>query len=216
MHAAGLKGKVKGAKKPKRSAPSAPATNLLKAHGAVTKTDRVWVCDITYLRTHEGWELGPRGPAEGCPFESYLAVVIDAYARKLVGWAMRERLTAARVVDAFTMAFQRRRPHPGLICHSDRGPQYTSAVFQHCLKTSQVRFSTAHSCYENALAESFFATLKSEEAPGYHSREVARRYLFDYLEAFYNRQRRHSSLGYLSPAKFEELAAKRRLTHCLH
>ena len=128
---------------------------------------------------------------------------------------MRDRLTAALTLAAFEMAYRQRRPQPGLICHSDRGSQYTSAVFQHGLKTSRARFSTAHSCYKNALAESFFATLKNEEAQGYPSREVAKRYLFDYLETFYNRKRRHSSLGFLSPAAFEELAAKRRLTDCL-
>lgn len=201
MCLAGLRGKVKGDKKPKRSPPSAPATNLLKTHGAVTKPNQVWVSDITYLRTAEGW--------------LYLAVIIDAYSRRVVGWAMRERLTASLTQAAFEMAYRQRRPRAGLICHADRGSQYTSAVFQHCLKTSRVRFSTAHNCYENALAESFFATLKSEEAQGYPSREVARRYLFDYLETFYNRKRRHSSLGYHSPAAFEELAAKRRLTDCL-
>ena len=153
------------------------------------------------MRTAEGW--------------LYLAVVIDAYSRRVVGWAMQERLTAALTLAAFELARRQRRPRPGLICHSDRGSQYTSAVFQHCLKTSQARFSTAHSCYENALAESFFATLKSEEAQSYPSREVAKRQLFDYLETFYNRKRRHSSLGYHSPAAFEELAVKRRLTDCL-
>lgn len=201
MRLAGLKGRVKGDKKPKRSPSATPATNLLKTHGAVTKPDQVWVCDITYLRTAEGW--------------LYLAVVIDAYSRRVVGWAMRERLTAALTLAAFEMAYRQRRPRPGLICHSDRGAQYTSAVFQHCLKTSRARFSTAHSCYENALVESFFATLKSEEAQGYPSLEVAKRYLFNYLETFYNRKRRHSSLGYFSPAAFEELAVQRCLTGCL-
>ena len=201
MRSAGLGGKVKGDKKPKRSPPSTSATNLLRTHGAVTKPDQVWVSDITYLHTGEGW--------------LYLAVVIDAYSRKVIGWAMRERLTATLTLAAFEMAYRQRRPRPGLICHSDRGSQYTCAVFQHFLKTSQARFSTAHSCYENALAESFFATLKSEEAQGYPSREVAKRYLFDYLETFYNRKRRHSSLGYHSPAAFEELAAQRCLTDCL-
>ena len=201
MHAAGLKGKVKGDKKPKRSPPSTPANNLLRTHGAVTKPDQVWVSDITYLRTAEGW--------------LYLAVVIDAYSRRVVGWAMRERLTAALTLAAFEMAYRQRRPQPGLICHSDRGSQYTSAVFRHRLKTSQARFSTAHSCYENAMAESFFATLKNEEARIYPSRSVARRYLFDYLETFYIRKRRHSSLVYRSPAVFAESAVQRRLTDCL-
>ena len=201
MRLAGLKGKVKEAKKSKRSPSLPPTTNLLKMQGSVTKADQVWVSDITYLRTAEGW--------------LYLAVVIDAYSRRVVGWAMRERLTAALTLAAFEMAYRQRRPQPGLICHSDRGSQYTSAVFQHCLKTSQARFSTAHSCYENAMAESFFATLKNEEARIYPSRSVARRYLFDYLETFYNRKRRHSSLGYRSPVAFEESAVQRRLTDCL-
>lgn len=201
MRLVGLKGKVKGDKKPRRSPSSIPTTNLLKTHGSVTKADQVWISDITYLRTAEGW--------------LYLAVVIDAYSRRVIGWAMRERLTSVLTIDAFMMAYRQRRPLKGLICHSDRGSQYTSGSFQTILAAVGALPSMGRGALDNAMAESFFATLKTEEASHYPSREVARRYLFDYLETFYNRQRRHSSLGYLSPAAFEELAAKRRLTDCL-
>lgn len=201
MRSARLKGKVKGGQKPKRSPPSIPATHLLKTHGSVTKADQVWISDMTYLHTAEGW--------------LYLAVVIDAYSRRVIGWAMRERLTSVLTIDAFTMACQQRRPSKGLICHSDRGSQYTSGSFQTILAAVGALPSMGRGALDNAMAESFFATLKTEEASHYPSREVARRYLFDYLETFYHRQRRHSSLGYLSPAAFEELAAKRRLTNCL-
>lgn len=194
MRLIGLTGKLKGNKRAKRSRASVPATNLLRGHGAATKPDQVWVSDITYLYTQEGW--------------LYLAVVIDAYSRRVVGWAMRERLTAALTVDAFRMAWQQRRPLPGLICHSDRGSQYTSTSFRLALTAAHALPSTGCGALDNALAESFFATLKTEEATNYPSREVARRYLFDYLETFYNRQRRHSSLGFLSPVAFEKLARK--------
>lgn len=203
MRLAGLKGKRKGSHKQKRSPSSTPtASNLLAFRPAATQPDQVWVSDITYLRTAEGW--------------LYLAVVLDVYSRRVVGWAMRERLTATLTVDAFSMAYWQRRPLPGLICHSDRGAQYTSGTFQAALIAVGAVPSMGGSALDNALAESFFATLKCEEVQTYSSRDVARRYLFDYLETFYNRRRRHSSLGFLSPAAFEELEATRRLTECLH
>lgn len=191
MRGVGLTGKVKGNKKAKRTLPSVPVSNLLKRYGAATKLDQVWVSDITYLHTQEGW--------------LYLAVVIDAYSRRVVGWAMRERLTAALTVDAFNMAWRQRRPPPGLICHSDRGSQYTSTSFLTALTAASALPSRGCGALDNAFAESFFATLKTEQAANYPSRDIARRYLFDYLEAFYNRQRRHSSLGFLSPVAFEKL-----------
>lgn len=202
MRLAGLEGKRKGSHKPKRAPSSTPTvSNLLALSTSATHPDQIWVSDITYLRTGEGW--------------LYLAVVIDVYSRRVVGWAMRERLTAALAVDAFKMACRQRRPPKGLIHHSDRGAQYTSGTFRAALASVGALPSMGGSALDNALAESFFATLKSEVVFNYPSRDVARRYLFDYLEAFYNRRRRHSSLGFLSPASFEELAAKRRLTDCL-
>lgn len=206
MRLAGLQGKRKGIPNLKRTpSPTPPASNLLALGTSASAPDQIWVSDITYLRTAEGW--------------LYLAVVLDVYSRRVVGWAMRERLTAALTVDAFKMAWQHRRPLPGLIYHSDRGTQYTSGNSRAALAAvgavPSMGPSMGRSALDNALAESFFATLKCEEARNYPSRDVARRYLFDYLETFYNRRRRHSSLGFLSPVAFEELAAKRRLTDCL-
>lgn len=203
MRSAGLAGKRKGSLKRTRSPGSTPtASNLLAFSTSATQPDQIWVSDITYVRTAEGW--------------LYLAVVLDVYSPRVVGWAMRERLAATLTVDAFNMACRQRRPLPGLICHSDRGTQYTSGTFRAALTAVGAVPSMGGSALDNALAESFFATLKCEEVRSYPSRDVARRYLFDYLETFYNRRRRHSSLGFLSPASFEELTVRRRLTDCLH
>lgn len=194
MRLAGLRGKHKGSTKPRRRRSSSPtASNLLAAGITATQQDRVWLSDITYLRTAEGW--------------LYLAVVLDAFSRRVVGWAMRERLTSALALDAFNMAYCQRKPLSGLILHSDRGSQYSSGTFRAALRGTGTVPSMGGSGLDNAVAESFFATLKTEAVPweSYPSRDVARLHLFDYLERFYNRQRRHSSLGYLSPAGFEEL-----------
>jgi putative transposase len=211
MRLAGLQGKRKGVLNLKRTpSPTSPASNLLALGTSASGPDQIWVSDITYLRTAEGW--------------LYLAVVLDVYSRRVVGWAMRERLTAALTVDAFKMAYRQRRPPPGLIHHSDRGTQYTSGTFRAAPAAVGALPSMGRSALDNALAVQrstepkalcFFATLKCEEARSYPSCDVARRYLFDYLETFYNRRRRHSSLGFLSPVAFEELAAKRRFTDCL-
>ena len=194
MRLASLKGKSKGEAKRSRPKASVPKANNLLSDFSVAKPNAVWFSDITYLRTREGW--------------LYLAVTLDAFSRRVVGWAMQERLTKDLTLDALDMAYQRRKPPPGLIHHSDRGGQYLSSAYQAKLKGMGALPSTSGNCLENAVAESFFATLKTEEVQdqSYESKAQARLCVFDYLEVFYNRQRRHSSLGFLSPTKFEEQA----------
>ena len=153
-----------------------------------------WVQDITYLATDEGW--------------LYLAVVIDLYSRQVVGWAMSERMKATLVCDALKMAlFRRAMPH-GVIVHSDRGSQYCSKRFQALLARHGLLCSMSKrgDCYDNAVAESFFHSLKVELTHGvrYATRDQARRDVFEYIETYYNLLRRHSALDYLSPAEFEE------------
>jgi putative transposase len=152
----------------------------------------LWVADITYLRTWEGW--------------LYLAAVQDTYSRRIVGWAMAEHMRFDLVVDALQMAVHRRRPDPGLIHHSDQGGQYVSLGFGQQARDAGISISMGSKgdCFDNAVAESFFATLKKELV---HRQPWPRRDLssavFEYIEAFYNRQRRHSTLGYLSPEEYE-------------
>ncbi len=137
----------------------------------------------------------------------YLAVVLDLYSRKIVGWSMGSRMTADLPLAALRMAFLQRHPAPGLMHHSDRGSQYASQVYQHALQGMQMTCSMSRKgdCCDNAVVESFFASLKREECDGasYSTRDIARQHVFAYLEQFYNRKRRHSSLGYVSPAEFE-------------
>ena len=193
MRLVGLRGRSKGATKRTRSKASLPsANNLLRGNFGAAGTDAVWVSDITYLRTQEGW--------------LYLAVVLDVFSRRVVGWAMKARMTPALTLAALDMACRRRKPLPGLIHHSDRGGQYLSGNYQNALRAAGMLASTSGNCLENAVAESFFATLKTEEVRDYpyETRAQARSCVFDYLEVFYNRQRRHSSLGFQSPAAFEE------------
>ncbi len=195
MRLAGLRGKCKGESKQKRSRTGLPtANNLLGSKLGAAKPNEVWMSDITYLRTQEGW--------------LYLAVVLDAFSRRVVGWAMQTRLTTSLTLAALDMAHQRRKPPLGLIHHSDRGSQYMSGDYQRALQAAGMLTSTSGNCLENAVAESFFATLKTEEVQSYpyETRAQARRCVFDYLEVFYNRQRRHSSLGFQPPVKFEKQA----------
>jgi transposase InsO family protein len=151
------------------------------------------VADITYVATAEGW--------------LYLAVVLDAFSRMVVGWAMATHLRTELVVDALGMAVQQRRPAAGLIHHSDRGCQYTALAFGQQLQAAGLLASmgAVGTCYDNAVAESFFATLKTELVyrQPWPSRQAARTAIFTFIETFYNRQRRHSTLGYLSPTAFE-------------
>ena len=178
-----------------RDPDAAPASDLVERSFRPNGPDRLWVADITYIRTWAGW--------------LYLAVVIDAYSRRVVGWAMRDDLKAELVVEALEMALWRRRPTAGLIHHSDRGCQYTSLAFGQKLRRSGVVASMGSraDCYDNAVAESFWATLKTElvHRHSWPTRDDARRALFDYIEAFYNPRRRHSTLGYHSPADYEKI-----------
>jgi transposase InsO family protein len=175
--------------------PDAAATDLLKrAFGPGTvELDRVYVGDITYLWTWEGW--------------AYLATVIDLASRRVVGWALAEHMRAELVCDALRMAITTRRPGPGLIFHSDRGTQYTSAEFRRLLDAHRISqsFARPRQCWDNAVAESWFSTLKLEliDRQSWPTRAHVRRALFEFVEVFYNRRRLHSSLGYLSPADYE-------------
>ena len=171
------------------------ADNLLHRQFAVVAPNRWWVSDITYIPTREGW--------------LYLAVTLDLYHRKVVGWAMDRWMTQQLVIDAFTMARKNARPGRSLSHHSDQGVQYACKAFQALLKTAgtQCSMSRKGNCWDNAVAESFFHTLKVEliHARHYHTRQEAQREIFEYIEVFYNRQRRHSALGFLTPAEFEKL-----------
>ena len=175
------------------------APNLLKRDFRADRPDHKWLTDITYIPTQEGW--------------LYLAVILDLYNRGIVGWAMSERMTSALTIRALKMAIRERRPGAGLIHHSDQGSQYTDGTYQTLLRDHgiQVSMNGVGTWYDNAPMESFFATLKSELVHHrvYHSRDEARPDLFFYIEAFYNRRRRHSSLDYLSPEAYEQLYQER-------
>jgi len=176
------------------------AENLLNRNFRPDGPNRAWVGDLTYLRTQEGW--------------LYLVVVLDLYSRRVVGWSMSERPTRKVVLDAFRMAVQRRGIEPGLIFHSDRGSQYASKEHRQALKACGVLASMSRkaNCWDNAVAESFFATLKKElivEVDGF-PRETVRQSVFTYLETYYNKKRRHSTLGYKTPQEFEDQSKNRK------
>lgn len=177
----------------------AVAPNHLDRAFQVAEQDRVYVGDITYIPTQEGW--------------LYLAVFIDLYSRQIVGWSMSSLMTADLVVQSLQMAIQRRRPGKGLMVHSDRGSQYASGRFQALLREQGFVCSMSRkgNCWDNAPAESFFHTLKTEliHHRRFKSREQAKQDIFEYIEAFYNRQRKHSSLGYKTPYEFEQVYRKR-------
>ena len=177
------------------------APNLLDRKFTVNQPDRVYVGDITYVWTQEGW--------------LYLAVVLDLFSRQVVGWSMSQRMTRELVKDALRMAYWRRKPAPGVIFHSDRGSQYCSKEFQALLKTYHMTSSMSRkaNCWDNAVAESFFGSLKTERVffCRYKTREDARRDVTDYIEMFYNSKRRHSHLGYLSPRDFEKMMAMKKV-----
>ena len=166
---------------------------IQREFGPCTEIDRRYVGDITYINTWEGW--------------AYLATVIDLASRRVVGWALAEHMRAELVIDALDMAFARRRPTAGAIFHSDRGCQYTSADYGTFARANGVVLSVGRKgeCWDNAVAESFFATLELELIikRDWRTRDEARRAIFKYIETWYNRQRRHSTLGNISPAAFE-------------
>jgi transposase InsO family protein len=176
-----------------RADPVAP--NVLKRDFEAERPNEKWVADITYIPTKEGW--------------LYLAAALDLYSRRVVGWAMSDRMTDDLTLSALSMAVQQRDVEPVLIHHSDQGSQYTSGEYQQMLKDwgIEVSMNGVGTWYDNSPMESFFGTLKSEwvHHQTYRTREEARTDLFYYIEAFYNRWRLHSSLGYLSPASYEQL-----------
>ena len=173
------------------------AENLLGRDFCASAANRKWVADITFIPTAEGW--------------LYLAVELDLHSRQVVGWAMSDRITTDLTIAALTMAIERRHPPGGLIHHSDRGSQYASHAFRRMLTAHAMRASMSRrgDVYDNAVMESCFATLKKEliHDARYATRAEARAAIFEYLEVFYNRQRRHSTLGYQSPVDYEHAAA---------
>ena len=180
------------------------ADNLLNQQFEAEAPNRVWTADITYIDTAEGW--------------LYLAVVMDLFSRRIVGWAMAEHMLTSLVEEALKMALARRQPADGLLHHSDRGSQYASQDYRDLLQGAgiQVSMSRRGNCYDNAVQESFFGTLKGECASErYASRAAARTSLFEYIEAWYNRHRRHSALGYLSPEQFEHKHAQFENNHAM-
>ena len=196
MRQIGLRAKVhrrfKRTTKPCKDGEAAP--NLLQQNFTTEGPNRVWLSDITYIDTAEGW--------------LYLTTVEDMWSRRVVGHALADHLRAQSVVEALQMALGRRAVAPGLIFHSDRGKQYIDGKVREILIAYGMKqsMSSTGNCYDNAMAESFFATLKKGHvfSVRFQTREEARRRIFEYLEVFYNRVRRHSSLGYKSPVAFEQ------------
>ncbi len=180
--------------KARAEAPCAP--DLVKRNFTADAPNRLWVADITYVPTWQGW--------------LFLAAVVDAHTKVCVGWSMRDDLHSQIVVDALGMAATRRRPAPGCIHHSDQGSQYRSLAFGHTLRESGIMASMGSrgDAYDNAAAESFMATIKTEliHRNSFKTRDDARLAVFSYIEGFYNPIRRHSSLGYSSPLDFERAA----------
>ena len=188
---------VRGYKRPRYRAgkPAIAAPNRLEQQFTVAAPDRAWVTDITYIRTYEGW--------------LYLAVVLDLYSRAVVGWSMKPSLVTELARDALTMAVWRRRPKQPVIIHSDQGSQFGSDDFTRWCQDNRLEPSMSRrgNCYDNAVAESFFSSLKKERIKRhiYATRQEAKSDVFDYIEGFYNQTRRHSHLDQLSPLAFEQL-----------
>ena len=192
---------VRGYKTPRHlvSVPSAVAPNRLQRQFSFDQPDRAWVTDITYVRTWEGW--------------LYLAVVMDLHSRKIIGWSMQSTLARDLVLDALLMAVWRRKPRQRVIVHSDQGSQYGSDDWVRFCKAHKLdpSMSRRGNCWDNAVAESFFSSLKKERIRKniYRTRELAKADIFDYVEVFYNRTRRHSHLGGVSPETFEAASNQR-------
>ncbi len=174
------------------------ASNLLEQKFTAEQPDTVWLADLSYIPTGEGW--------------LYLAAIKDMATREIVGWSMSDSLEAGSACEALRMALQRRQPPAGLIHHSDRGVQYAGGEYQKLLARHGLRCSMSRrgNCYDNAPMESFFGSLKNElvHRTTFPTRAAARQALFDYVEIFYNRRRRHSGVGFLTPAQAYEHMAK--------
>ncbi|MFT6346051.1 MAG: transposase InsO family protein [Polaribacter sp.] len=200
MASAGLycktKRKFKVTTDSKHNKPIAP--NLLARKFDVSAPDKYWVGDITYIRTESGW--------------LYLATVIDLYSRQIIGWSMADNMKAQLINDALTMAIWKRKPKKGLIWHSDRGSQYASDSHRAILKDHGIvqSMSRKGNCWDNAVAESFFHTLKTELTNHYQfkNQQEAKNVIFEYIEVFYNRIRIHSANNYLAPVEFEKMNRK--------
>jgi len=199
MRAMGIEGVSRRGKRRKTTIPdpaAPPAPDLVNRRFQADRPNQLWVADLTYIQTHEGW--------------LFLSAVVDMFSRKVVGWSMRDDLKADLVVDALSMAVVRRRPAAGVIHHSDRGSQYTSLAFGRTLRESSVAASMGSrgDAYDNAACESFMSTIKNEliNRQSWQSRDQARLAVFEYIETFYNARRRHSALGYLSPVEFEKMS----------
>ena len=174
-----------------------PAPDRLQREFHVCKPNKAWVADTTFIRTRQGW--------------LYLATMMDLYSRQIIGWAMSERNDTQLVIDTLSMSIARRGKVDNVIVHSDQGSTYASGSYRKLIKDNGLVCSMSRKgeCHDNAVAESFFGTLKTElvDDEDYRTRDEAKRSLFEYIEVFYNRQRRHSYLGYLSPIEFERASA---------
>jgi len=179
---------------PKGKRPSVVAPNVLQRQFNVAAPNQVWVTDITYIRTREGW--------------LYLATVLDLFSRRIVGWAMGHRMTRELAIDALRAAVQQRQPEHEVLVHSDQGSQFSSHDWQHFLTANRLRPSMSRrgNCHDNAVAESFFQLLKRDRIrrKTYPTRDQARADVFDYIEGFYNTRHRHGHIGNLSPVEFEK------------
>ena len=174
------------------------AEDLVGRDFSASQMNRLWLSDITYIWTWEGW--------------MYLGAVMDVYNRQIVGWALHDRLNKALVVDSLMIALKERNPQPGLIFHSDRGSQYASHKVKKILKAWHIQQSMSNkgNCFDNAMMESFFSSLKKElvHLTTFHTKDQARRAIFEYIEIFYNRHRRHSALNQKSPLEYYQNAVQ--------
>jgi putative transposase len=199
MRLEGLRGKAaqrfRRISTPRSDFPAAP--NFVQRNFTAEEPNRLWVADITQIRTRQGW--------------LFLAVIVDVFSRRVVGWSTADRISHQLALQALRNALRARRPAPGLVHHSDRASQYGGGEYQDLLDRHGIRcsMSRARNCWDNALAESFFHTIKTEWLYHYtfDSRAQARSYIFDYIEGFYNRTRIHSSLGYRSPVDYETVVS---------